>query len=119
MVSYTWSCDLNGEVASPVSIDSAHRSRSSLMFPADISACRYKKSAVLNCTPSTNGYQGVSGKGHGGGGCTCGDRGGGDGDRDEGGSDGEGGSGGEGNSEGGEGGGGREGGGGESGRGDG
>src|SRR5258708_7212566 len=68
MVSYTWSCDLNGEVASPVSINSAHRSRSSLMFPADILAHWYKKSAVLNCTPYTNGYQGVSGKGCGGGG---------------------------------------------------
>ena len=38
------------------------------MFPADISARRYKKSAVINCTPFAYGLQGVSGKGYGGGG---------------------------------------------------
>src|SRR5258708_13783405 len=38
------------------------------MFPADISACRNKKSAVLNWTPFTNGAQGVSGKGRSAGG---------------------------------------------------
>lgn len=37
------------------------------MFPADISARRYKKSAVLNCTLFAYGSQGVAGKGRGGG----------------------------------------------------